>query len=140
MAGLCRKYLVRPSAMLWPPCLAAVALIRSIHEPIYESNVADNSDDIKLRDSIAGSDSSVNSSERAILGLGERKDASDRKPISRAKFLWVAMTAMACYQFLPSYVAPALGAVSLLCYIAPGSQTAKVLGSANSGVGLLSFT
>ncbi|KAJ3186399.1 hypothetical protein HK101_009677 [Irineochytrium annulatum] len=33
LAGLCRRFLVRPSAMLWPANLSIVALIQSLHEP-----------------------------------------------------------------------------------------------------------
>ena len=146
-AGLCRKFLIRPSAMLWPTTLSVVALIRSVHEPIHEAATPDQPEDIKLRGvscgaTTTGSDSSVNSSERVMLGVQDRKSGmvTGRPPISRARFFWMAMTLMACYQLFPTFLAPALGAVSLLCYMAPGSQTVKMLGSASNGFGILSFT
>ncbi|KAI9349839.1 OPT oligopeptide transporter protein-domain-containing protein [Zopfochytrium polystomum] len=33
LAGLCRRYLVRPAAMLWPGNLSTIALLNSLHEP-----------------------------------------------------------------------------------------------------------
>ncbi|KAJ1559574.1 hypothetical protein HK405_010116, partial [Cladochytrium tenue] len=32
LAGLCTRFLVRPAAMLWPSTLAAIALLKSLHE------------------------------------------------------------------------------------------------------------
>ncbi|KAI9345795.1 OPT oligopeptide transporter protein-domain-containing protein [Zopfochytrium polystomum] len=33
LAGLCRRYLVRPAAMLWPTNLSIIAMLNSLHEP-----------------------------------------------------------------------------------------------------------
>ncbi|KAJ3216219.1 hypothetical protein HDU67_009793 [Dinochytrium kinnereticum] len=32
LAGLCRRFLVRPAAMVWPPVLSVVAMLNSLHE------------------------------------------------------------------------------------------------------------
>ena len=104
LAGLCRRYLVRPSAMLWPSNLSTIALLNSLHKP--DTN-------------------------------------TDRHPVSRFRFFWLLTSILCIYQFFPSYIAPILGAVSLLCYIPAsrdGIQWTRVLGSARSGLGLLSFS
>ncbi|TPX71960.1 hypothetical protein CcCBS67573_g06031 [Chytriomyces confervae] len=106
-AGLTRRYLVRPAAMLWPSNLATIAMLNSLH----------------------GRDDGTNS----------------RYPMSRYKFFWLAASAMFFYQLLPSYVAPMLGALSVICWFTNNkkdNQMALVLGSGSygGGVGLLSFT
>lgn len=116
LAGLCRRYLVRPAAMLWPGNLSTIAMLNSLHGN-------DGADDPSLK-------------------------------TSRFTFFWASTAIMALYQFLPSFLAPVLTAVSLLCYFAPklsndssvpSSYTAKVmrgLGSAQpgGGIGFLSLT
>ncbi|KAJ3024644.1 UNVERIFIED_CONTAM: hypothetical protein HDU68_007922 [Siphonaria sp. JEL0065] len=72
-----------------------------------------------------------------------------RDSISRFKFFWVVAGIMALYQFLPGFVAPMLGAVSVLCWFVknrtvgdPTYKTLMMLGSSQSlgGVGFLAFT
>ncbi|KAI9347802.1 OPT oligopeptide transporter protein-domain-containing protein [Zopfochytrium polystomum] len=104
LAGLCRRYLVKPAAMLWPSNLSTIALLNSLHQ---------------------------------------RDD--NRGQISRYKFFWLATLCMGIYQLFPSYIAPILSAVSVLCYFAPVSkdpQLTRMLGSAQpgGGIGLLSLT
>ncbi|KAJ3077029.1 hypothetical protein HDU98_009430 [Podochytrium sp. JEL0797] len=106
-AGLCRRFLVRPAAMLWPQNLATVAMLNTMHRE----------DD-------------------AVL---------NRYPMSRATFFWLVTAAMAFWELLPAYAAPLLSSISVLCFVADrnkiGSpQILKALGSAQSGVGFLSFT
>ncbi|KAJ1554556.1 hypothetical protein HK405_004711, partial [Cladochytrium tenue] len=107
LAGLCRRFLVRPTAMLWPANLSTIALLNSLHRP-------DDGDD----------------------GRG--------RP-SRFAFFWAAASAMAVYQVFPSYIAPLLSAISILCYVAPvtsNPQLTRMLGSAQpgGGLGMLSVT
>ncbi|KAJ3014408.1 UNVERIFIED_CONTAM: hypothetical protein HDU68_000292 [Siphonaria sp. JEL0065] len=105
LAGLCRRFLVRPSVMLWPSNLANCAFFYSMHN--------------------------------------EEKNESNGT-MSRFKFFWVITGAMAVWELLPGYVAPALSAISILCWFSDRNKTGpsliKALGSANSGVGFLSFT
>ncbi|KAJ3214743.1 hypothetical protein HDU67_001282 [Dinochytrium kinnereticum] len=107
LAGLTRKFLVRPASMLWPSNLGTIALLRSLHEK-------EGKDD-----------------------EGEKKE---KKGMSRTRFFWFCVLGMAIYQWFPSFIAPALGAISLLCHVAPNSQRLKMFGSAKQGLGMLSFT
>ncbi|KAJ3028989.1 UNVERIFIED_CONTAM: hypothetical protein HDU68_000429 [Siphonaria sp. JEL0065] len=109
-AGLVRRFLVRPAAMLWPSNFATIAMLNSLHD---------------------SSDSSMG-----------------RYPMSRFEFFWLATSAMFFFTFLPQYVAPMLGALSVICWFVastPKSETKTILlalGSAapGAGVGLLSFS
>ncbi|KAI9351104.1 OPT oligopeptide transporter protein-domain-containing protein [Zopfochytrium polystomum] len=109
LAGLCRRFLVRPAAMLWPGNLATVALLRSLHDVGRGGDDGDG-------------------------GNGDEGCGRNR--------------------VLPSFVAPVLGAVSLLCYLAPrlpdrggvaplyAAKVARGLGSAqpSGGLGFLSLS
>ncbi|KAI9353039.1 OPT oligopeptide transporter protein-domain-containing protein [Zopfochytrium polystomum] len=135
LAGACRKFLVRPAAMLWPSTLSVVALLRSIHEGATAGDgVMDRAAAADLDGVAAAPTGSTTDSKRAMV------QGSGIKWWSRAKFFWVAMGLMMVYQLVPSFVAPAVGAISILCYIAPNSQRVKMLGSAREGVGMLSLT
>jgi hypothetical protein len=46
-----------------------------------------------------------------------KKKASGRHTISQKQYVWRVMAVAAVYQFLPSYIAPFLKMVSLLCYL-----------------------
>ncbi|KAJ3096780.1 hypothetical protein HDU97_005586 [Phlyctochytrium planicorne] len=92
LAGLSRRFLVRPAAMLWPSNLGTLALLRSL------------------------------SDRKGISGIDGDEEVEKT------------------YKFFPSYIAPALGAVSLLCHIAPNNQRVKMLGSAKQGLGMLSLS
>ncbi|KAJ3175309.1 hypothetical protein HK101_010691, partial [Irineochytrium annulatum] len=98
VAGLCRRYLVRPAAMLWPANLSIIALLTSLHQTETDE--------------------------------GRR----------RFRFFWLCAGGMFLYQFIPSILAPALSAVSLICFVAPNSARAKLLGSAEFGLGMMSMT
>ncbi|KAI9333122.1 OPT oligopeptide transporter protein-domain-containing protein [Obelidium mucronatum] len=76
-------------------------------------------------------------------------DSYDQHPMSRFKFFWIVASIMALYQFFPGFIAPMLGAVSVLCWFVKDRlvtdlnyRTMMMLGSSQSlgGVGFLSFT
>ncbi|KAI8608060.1 OPT oligopeptide transporter protein-domain-containing protein [Chytriomyces sp. MP71] len=105
-AGLTRRYLVRPPAMLWPSNFSTIALLRSLHAS---------------------------------------EDENGQFALSRFAFFWFAGFGMFLFQFLPSYVAPMLGSLSVICWFVnnkPNNRVALMLGSSapGAGVGLLSFT
>jgi hypothetical protein len=114
IAGLCRRFLVRPSSMLWPSAIQYVALLRSVHDSFDEGLSEDENSHVE--------------------------EGGWMTRMSRSKFFWITVSLMACYQFFPSYVAPMLSSVSILCYVAPQYRKISLLGSARQGVGLLSFT
>ncbi|KAI8611929.1 OPT oligopeptide transporter protein-domain-containing protein [Chytriomyces sp. MP71] len=106
-AGLTRRYLVRPVAMLWPSNLATIAMLNSLHSTEDSSN--------------------------------------GRYLMSRFKFFWLVCSASFWYTWLPQYVMPMLGAVSVICFFArnnPSNRIPIVLGSTQlfGGMGLLSFS
>ncbi|KAI8615149.1 OPT oligopeptide transporter protein-domain-containing protein [Chytriomyces sp. MP71] len=109
-AGLCRRFLVRPAVMLWPQNLGIVAMLNSLHQ----------ADDIN----------------------------NGPLHLSRSTYFFLASSAMAFYQILPGYVAPMLSAISFVCWMADRNAPfdparpamARVLGSAQNGVGFLSIT
>ncbi|KAI8853836.1 OPT oligopeptide transporter protein-domain-containing protein [Chytridium lagenaria] len=112
LAGLTRKFLVRPASMLWPSNLGTIALLRSLHR---------------------------------FGGLGDEEEEEDKMKngksfMSRSKFfgcafsLWRFISGSRVSSPLP------LGAISLLCHVAPNNQRIKMLGSAKQGLGLLSFS
>ncbi|KAJ3093378.1 hypothetical protein HDU96_002334 [Phlyctochytrium bullatum] len=134
LAGLCRRYLVRPASMLWPANLSIVAMLNSLHDNSHSPSSATppttKSSDPSLRMSGGSAPGSLSS-------------ATPR--LSRFAFFWIAVTATALYQLLPSYIAPLLASISILCYLAPYTPNEKVvrmLGSAQvgGGIGMLSLS
>ncbi|KAJ3205785.1 hypothetical protein HDU82_004962 [Entophlyctis luteolus] len=116
LSGLFRKFLVRPAAMLWPANLSVIAVINSFHSP-------------KASDTQSPEESEVS------------KALSPQKFMSRHKFFWIAASIMFAWQWLPSFIAPILSAVSLICLIAPNANNrVKLFGSAAQGVGVASLT
>ncbi|OAJ40207.1 OPT family small oligopeptide transporter [Batrachochytrium dendrobatidis JEL423] len=105
LAGMTRRFLVRPAAMYWPTSLPVVALFVSFHEKEESEEV------------------------RKVGGL------------SRHAFFWIAFSCMFLWQVFPSFFAPALQALSLLCMMS-NNRDARIFGSAtpNTGFGILSFT
>ncbi|KAI8609994.1 OPT oligopeptide transporter protein-domain-containing protein [Chytriomyces sp. MP71] len=106
-AGLTRRYLVRPAAMLWPANLATIAMLNSLHSNEDSSN--------------------------------------GRYPMSRFKFFWLVTSAIFFYTWLPQFVMPMLGAVSVICFFTrnkANNVTSLVFGSTQTfgGMGLLSFS
>ncbi|KAI9361229.1 OPT oligopeptide transporter protein-domain-containing protein [Zopfochytrium polystomum] len=114
LAGLCRRYLVRPAAMLWPGNLSTIALLNSLHE----QNQTSTDGNLKL-------------SRFAFFWIAAG---------IIFVYEWFPLIIM---PVLPAvailcYVAPKLSNNSA----EPSSYTAKVmrgLGSPASGLGLLSF-
>lgn len=103
IAGLARRFLVKPTAMLWPTALPSVALFT------------------------------------ALNGTKTIADESSKYKISRYKFFWLAFLVMFVWSWIPGFLAKATSAISILCLITT-NKSAKFLGSATAGVGLLSFS
>ncbi|KAJ3306313.1 hypothetical protein HDU76_004835 [Blyttiomyces sp. JEL0837] len=83
-----------------------------------------------------------------LNSLHQTDDDQSQYKMTRFKFFWIVVGSMAVYEIFPTFIAPILGAVSLLCYGAysmSDSRARKIrlgLGSAqpNGGIGLLSFS
>ncbi|KAJ3214742.1 hypothetical protein HDU67_001281 [Dinochytrium kinnereticum] len=191
MAGLCRRFLVRPAAMLWPANLSIIAILTSLHagkKHVYatweeedEAKAAEEADKPVWRSNNNGRPASWASMESVDerrgagggWGTGGRgggwqagnafmKDEKEGQKIStedeekeeakkiaqtlrdagkkKFKAFWIAAACMLCYQLGPSYLAPGLAAVSLMCHVVPNSQIGKMLGSARHGLGMFSLT
>eukprot|EP00842_Homolaphlyctis_polyrhiza_P002881 jgi/Hompol1/3594/HPOL_006670-RA len=104
LAGVTRRFLVRPAAMYWPGALPTVAMFVSFHEEEESEE------------------------EKKVGGL------------SRFGFFWTAFFFIFVFQWMPSYFAASLQAISLLCF--SGSRTARWLGAASpdTGIGILSLS
>ncbi|KAI8893981.1 OPT oligopeptide transporter protein-domain-containing protein [Globomyces pollinis-pini] len=76
-----------------------------------------------------------------LLNSYFEQDAPSRYHLSRFSFFWISFTFMFIYQWLPSYFAPALSMVSLLCLIT-NNKTLRWLGSSanNEGVGMFALS
>ncbi|KAG0203826.1 hypothetical protein BGX28_004031 [Mortierella sp. GBA30] len=111
LAGVLRKFLVKPAHMIWPANLVTVALFRTLHES--------SSDDDRMQ------------SEDGAVG---------RKRIGRMSFfLWVTAGSFLWYWF-PNYIFPTLTAFSVLCWINPNNVVlSQLTGSNGLGIGTLSF-
>ncbi|KAJ3333657.1 hypothetical protein HDU76_005401 [Blyttiomyces sp. JEL0837] len=120
LAGLMRRFLVRPATMLWPPTLSVMALLRSIHA--------------------MAEDKSSHQGPWRVKAKQETTEESSSWQPPRMAIFWMFLIGSFVYQWFPSYIAPSLSAVSILCYIAPNNNNIKLWGSAQQGVGLLSFT
>lgn len=107
LAGLMRRFLVRPTAMMWPSALAQVAFFNAFH-------------DSQLDD----------------------KNSKYFKSMSRYSAFWVSFAFMFFYSWIPSYLAPALSLVAVLCLIPGLGRTAYFLGSGSNshGPGILAMT
>ncbi|KAJ1881925.1 hypothetical protein LPJ57_001289 [Coemansia sp. RSA 486] len=98
-AGLSRKFLVYPAAMIWPANLISVTLFRTFHES---------------------------------HSIGGR--------FTRTQIFWAFFAISFLWYFVPGVIFPALGFLSILCFVAPGNTIANQLGDAFNGVGMLNFS
>ncbi|KAL2912414.1 OPT superfamily [Polyrhizophydium stewartii] len=62
--------------------------------------------------------------------------------LSRYTFFWLVLVMAFVWQWIPSFFAPAVQALSILCFFPSASKTVRMLGSAspNMGVGVLSIS
>ncbi|KAI9333197.1 OPT oligopeptide transporter protein-domain-containing protein [Zopfochytrium polystomum] len=115
LAGLCRRYLVRPAAMLWPGNLSTIALLNSLHEQ-----------------NTASSDGKLRLSRFAFFWIAASAVFFyEWLPL----FLMPVLTAVS----ILCYVAPKLPSLSAE-QPAYAAKVMRGLGSASQGLGLLSFS
>ena len=98
MAGIMRKFLVWPAAMIWPSNLVSCALFRTLH--------SDNNDvdDRQTKDA-------------------EKKEEQPKKKsrwqMTRLRFFFLAFLCQFMYYWLPGYIFPVLSLFSWICMIKP---------------------
>ena len=104
VAGVSRRYLVKPRVMLWPSILPTVALLNSFHAK-------------------------------------QVQETSTKYKMSKFTFFWIVFLSSFCWAWIPSFFAPALGMISILCLFT-SNRTARFLGSSSyqEGVGLFALT
>ncbi|KAG0243374.1 hypothetical protein BGW41_002263 [Actinomortierella wolfii] len=116
MAGILRRYLVYPAAMVWPANLATVALFNTLHR---QGQNEDN--------------------ERHLFIQGGGGVSSTRS-WSRQQFFVVVTAASFLYYWLPAYIFPALTALTVLCWIDPSNLVlSQVTGANGLGIGVISL-
>ncbi|GAB5591359.1 hypothetical protein Unana1_06259 [Umbelopsis nana] len=113
MAGLYRRVLVNPAAMLWPTTLPSVSLFNTFHEK----------DPYLLRQST------------------QEKEASEYTGMSRMRFFLIVFACVFVYEMFPTFIMPVLSSVAVLCIIGGrnNNNVLSALGSGFSGVGILNF-
>ncbi|KAH6561633.1 hypothetical protein BASA50_006030 [Batrachochytrium salamandrivorans] len=80
-----------------------------------------------------------------FVSFHETEESEESKKVgglSRYGFFWLSFGVMFLYQWIPTFFATALQAVSILCLVKSSSQATRFLGSSspNTGVGILSLS
>ncbi|RUS28429.1 hypothetical protein BC938DRAFT_481898 [Jimgerdemannia flammicorona] len=122
LAGICQKYLVRPAAMVSIPAplnpldshLLSTHLFASLPQ-IWPSNLVS----VSLYNTLHGNESATRKQFRYFL---------------------IAFGAMFVWQFFPTFIAPILSSLAVLCWIGPNNPTLNKLGAAANGLGMLDFS
>ncbi|KAJ1659701.1 hypothetical protein IWQ61_001254 [Dispira simplex] len=160
LAGIARRYLIQPAAMIWPGTLVSVALFRTFHEQEASARgglesaqkLSMSSDDIEmsaLDDTLTLRDGSVGlrepswESNRSLMGSICRVFLSALRQVNRLtriQFFWVFFCFSFSWYFLPGYLFTALSSISLLCLMAPHSLLANQWGDGRNGLGFLAFS
>ncbi|KAJ1980345.1 hypothetical protein H4R33_005493 [Dimargaris cristalligena] len=170
LAGIARKYLVRPAAMIWPSSLVTVALFRTFHER-EEKEAAQRSHSFLKRDGLQP-DSAVDDIEMTLVDENDSRPSSQLSwgksgrgsseelhsfgepqsrwapirwinrlnQLSRVHYFWVFFMLSFAWYFVPGYLFTGLGSISLLCLLAPSSLWANQLGDGRYGLGMFSLT
>ncbi|KAF9318886.1 hypothetical protein BG003_010403 [Podila horticola] len=102
MAGVLRRFLVRPPQMLWPMVLVNVALYRSLN--------------------------------------AKRVSPEDQGRMPMMRYFALLTFAMFVYHWLPGFVFPTIGTLSVLCWIKPTNAVlSQLTGSYGLGIGTIAL-
>lgn len=119
MAGIMRKFLVWPAAMIWPANLVNCALFRTLHNDKSDDNDNDNEDDVD-------NDNNNNNDNT------EKK----RWKMSRLRFFFLAFLFQFLWYWFPGYIFPVLSLFSWICMIKPDNIILSQLTGINAlGIG-----
>ena len=118
LAGMTRRFLVKPAAMLWPYNMTVIALYGVFHHSSENQNGYESVEDSKKDD-------------------GEEKIHT----MSRSTFFWLVLVLTFFYELIPNYFATIIQSVSILCFFS-SSRLATMLGSSipNGGFGVLALS
>ncbi|CAF3979233.1 unnamed protein product [Rotaria sp. Silwood1] len=109
MAGVMRRYVVWPVAMIWPSNLINCAMFRAFNN--------EDNDEVEM-----------NSNEVITVS----------RKMSRSRFFYLMLFFQILWYWIPGYICPILSAFSLICYINSNNVVLSQLTSVN-GLGLGSF-
>ncbi|KAI9189288.1 OPT super [Blastocladiella emersonii ATCC 22665] len=112
IAGMCRSFIIRPKAMIWPSILPSVAMFMAFHQGDLHSAVEDE----------------------------VKADSAGKQEWSQLKMFGIGTLAMTIYTFLPSFVAPMLRYIPLLCFFSPSDSIMQKLGSPTWGPGIAALS
>ncbi|KAF9987347.1 hypothetical protein BGZ75_000704 [Mortierella antarctica] len=126
IAGALRRFLVRPSQMVWPSTLVTASLFRGLHARQGSSNTPP-SPHIDQEVDTGPDESSESDSEEG-----------SRTPRSKY-FLWVTLGSFLWYWF-PGLIFPTVGTIAWICWIQPDNVVLAQLTGANGlGIGTLTL-
>ncbi|KAH7050568.1 OPT family small oligopeptide transporter [Linnemannia elongata] len=136
LAGVLRKFLVRPPSMIWPANLVTVALFRTLHESSEEGD----EDDIIDMEHIQGEGEQGHEMKQGSSASSRVGGIRKKLKMSRLRFFsYVSLGSFIWYWF-PNYIFPTLTAFSILCWINPQNVIlSQLTGSNGLGIGTLSF-
>ncbi|KAJ1677808.1 hypothetical protein EV182_005393, partial [Spiromyces aspiralis] len=148
LAGLFRRLLVDPPAMVWPATLTNVAMFKALSET--KSFVLGFASSTTLPPSVSpeGQDRDQqqqrSSDDDGSEDMGSElmhKDTiyANGHSLIRVEFFWLAMLASFLWHFVPGWLFTSLSMLPLLCIIAPSNVIANQLGDGSHGLGILSL-
>ncbi|KAG0298986.1 hypothetical protein BGZ98_010383 [Dissophora globulifera] len=125
LAGVLRRFLVRPAHMIWPANLVTVALFRTLHE---------DSDDLLDAGSVKGDSDGGSTASYAGSHIARRRW------ISRMRYFAYVTAGSFIWYWFPNYIFPTLTAFSVLCWIDPTNIVlSQLTGSYGLGIGTITF-
>ncbi|KAF9912345.1 hypothetical protein EC991_011037 [Linnemannia zychae] len=141
LAGVLRKFLVRPASMIWPANLVTVALFRTLHGSSVDGDEGGSDDD---NEPDLGGEQGHEMKPGKGHGnrvLGDNVPAGKKKKrITRLQYFSYVSLASFIYYWFPNYIFPTLTAFSILCWINPKNIIlSQLTGSNGLGIGTISF-
>ncbi len=113
MAGIMRKFLVWPGAMIWPSNLVNCALFRTLHNDKEED---EEEEDEEVKE--------------------DNKNKKKRWTMSRLRFFFFAFLFQFLWYWFPGYIFPVLSMFSWICMIKPDNIIISQLTGINAlGIG-----
>lgn len=106
IAGLTRRFLVKPKTMIWPSILSQVALYTTLHES-----------------------RTIASSAAALTSLLSSYSYGNGWKVPRFTFFWIAFAVIFIYTWIPEYFAVSFQTLSILCFMT-ADPILRFLGSA----------
>ncbi|KAF8929373.1 hypothetical protein BGZ58_009002 [Dissophora ornata] len=120
LAGVLRKFLVKPAHMIWPANLVTVALFRTLHE---------GSEMLEGNNSI-----------RKERNGGSTSSEGNTRWMNRMRYFGYVTAGSFIWYWFPNYIFPTLTAFSILCWMNPKNVVlSQLTGSNGLGIGTLSF-